>query len=215
MVANIVSNSYFVSKYIFFSEEAMAMASNQETQGTAQGVWQFDPFHTQVEFTAKHFGMMTVRGNFTDVNATGNIYPDNPAASSVEVTIAAASIRTNNAARDNDLRSSNLLEVDKYPTIHFKSTKIEPAGQDRYTVTGDLTIKGVTKPVTLSATRYGEINDTMMGHRISYGAEGEINRKDFGMTFNMLVDGRWIISEEVQIFIEGELVERKPEQSGG
>jgi polyisoprenoid-binding protein YceI len=191
------------------------MTSQQEAQGTAQGVWQFDPFHTQVEFAARHFGMMTVRGNFTEVNATGNIYPDNPAASSVEVTINAASIQTHNAARDNDLRSSNLLEADKYPTIHFKSTKIEPAGQDHYTVTGDLTIKGVTKPVTLSVTRYGEINDPMMGHRISYSAEGEINRKDFGMNFNMLIDGRWLISDEVQIHIEGELVERKPEQNAG
>ncbi len=191
------------------------MASQQEAQSTAQGVWQFDPFHTQVEFAARHFGMMTVRGNFTEVNATGNIYPDNPAASSVEVTINTASIQTHNAARDNDLRSSNLLEADKYPTIHFKSTKIEPAGQDHYTMTGDLTIKGVTKPVTLSVTRYGEINDPMMGHRISYSAEGEINRKDFGMTFNMLIDGRWLISDEVQIHIEGELVERKPEHSGG
>src|SRR5579884_4551132 len=118
--------------------------------------WIFDPYHTQVEFSAKHLGMMTVRGHFTDVKATGTIDPDNPTASSVEVTIQTASIKTNHEGRDNDLRSGNFLEVDKYPTITFKSTKIEPAGQDRYTMTGDLTIKGITHPVTLSVIRYGE-----------------------------------------------------------
>jgi len=76
--------------------------------------WEFDPMHTQVEFSTKHLGMMTVRGQFDEVSATGSIYPDNPEASSVDVTISVASIRTNNAHRDNDLRSSNLLEVEKY-----------------------------------------------------------------------------------------------------
>jgi polyisoprenoid-binding protein YceI len=172
--------------------------------------WQFDPYHTQVEFSAKHLGMMTVRGHFLDVTATGTIDPDHPTASSVDVTIQTASIRTHNEARDNDLRSSNFLEADKYPNITFKSTSIEPAGQDRYTVTGDLTIKGNTRPVTLNVVRYGEFNDpNMMGHRIAYSAEGQINRKDFGLTFNMLLDGRWVVSDEVQIMIEGEFVEQK------
>ena len=187
---------------------------NQPTAGT-QSRWVFDPYHTQVEFAAKHLGMMTVRGHFTEINATGTIYPDNPEASSVEVTMQSASIRTHNEKRDNDLRSSNFLEVDKYPTMTFKSTKIEPAGQDRYTVTGDLTIKGNTRPVTLNAVRYGEFNDPMMGHRIAYSAEGQINRKDFGLTFNMMLDGRWVVSDEVQIMIEGEFVEQKQEQTVG
>src|SRR2546422_6048859 len=141
---------------------------------------------TQVEFAAKHLGMMTVRGHFTEINATGNIYPDNPEASSVDITIQTASIRTHNENRDNDLRSSNFLEVDKYPTITFKSIRIEPTGQDRYTVIGDLTIKGNTRPVTLKVVKYGEFNDPMMGHRIGYSAEGRINRKEYGLTFNMM-----------------------------
>ena len=177
--------------------------------------WQFDPFHTQVEFAAKHLGMMTVRGHFAEISATGNIYPDKPEASSVEITMQTASIRTHNENRDNDLRSSNFLEADKYPTITFKSTKIEPAGQDRYTMTGDLTIKGNTRPVTFNVVRYGEFNDPRMGHRIAYSAEGQVNRKDFGMTFNMMLDGKWIVSDEVQIMIEGEFVEQKQEQSAG
>jgi len=135
------------------------------------GNWQLDPYHTQIEFSAKHLGMMTVRGYFDEVSAVADIDPDHPEAASVEVTISTASIRTNNATRDNDIRSSNFLEVDKYPVITFKSTSVEPAGADRYTLTGDLTIKGTTHSVALDVTKYGEFNDAgMMGHRIAYGA---------------------------------------------
>jgi len=175
--------------------------------------WQADPLHTQVEFAAKHLGMMTVRGTFTQISVTGAIDPQNPEASSIEVTIQVPSIQTHNAMRDNDLRSSNFLEADKYPTITFKSTKIEPAGPDRYTMTGDLTIKDNTRPVTLKVVRYGEFNDPRMGHRIGYSAEDKINRKDFGMTMNMMLDGKWVVSDEVQIMIEGELVEQQQAQT--
>ena len=171
--------------------------------------WQIDPMHTQVEFSAKHFGMMTVRGHFREVAATGQIDPANPAASSIEVTIDVASLTTNNPQRDNDLRSSYFLELDKYPTITFKSTRVEPAGQDRYTLTGDLTIKGITKPVTLDVQRYGEINDERMGHRVAFSAEGQINRKDFGMEFDMLADNRLVVGHEIKIFVETEVVEVK------
>ncbi len=168
------------------------------------GNWQLDPYHTQVEFSAKHLGMMTVRGYFDEVSATAD-----PEAASVEVTISTASIRTNNGIRDNDLRSSNFLEVDKFPMITFKSTSVEPAGPDRYTLTGDLTIKGNTRPVALQVTRYGEFNDPgMMGHRIAYSATSKINRRDFGLSFNMILDGRLVVSEDIQIMIEGELVEQ-------
>ena len=170
--------------------------------------WQLDPFHTQVEFAAKHLGMMTVRGHFAEVKAVADIDPDHPDASSVEVTMQTASIRTHNEARDNDLRSSNFLEVDKFPAITFKSTRIEAAGTDRYTLTGDLTVKGITHPLTLQVIKYGEFNDPMMGHRIGYSASGKINRQDFGLTFNAMLDGRFVVSDEIQIMIEGELVEQ-------
>ena len=189
------------------------MTTQNEPEAGTRSLWQFDPYHTQVEFSAKHLGMMTVRGLFADVTATGFIDPDHPEASSVDVTIQTASIRTHNPQRDNDLRASNFLEVDKYPTITFKSTKIEAAGQDRFTMTGDMTIKGNTRPVTLSVVKYGEFNDPMMGHRIGYSAEGKINRKDFGMTFSAMLDGKWVVSDDVQLFIEGEIVEQKQEQT--
>jgi polyisoprenoid-binding protein YceI len=177
------------------------------------GNWQLDPYHTQVEFSAKHLGMMTVRGHFDEVSTTADIDPAHPENSTVEATISAASIRTNNGARDNDLRSSNFLEVDKYPVITFKSSGVAPAGTDRYTLTGDLTIKGTSRPVELDVTRYGEFNDPgMMGHRIAYGATTKINRKEFGLTFNAVLDGRLVVSDEIQITIEGELVEQPAEE---
>jgi polyisoprenoid-binding protein YceI len=175
------------------------------------GDWQLDPYHTQVEFSAKHLGMMTVRGHFADVSATGDIDPDHPESSSVEVVIRTDSIRTNHEGRDNDLRSSNFLEAEQFPIMTFKSTSVAPAGQDAYTVTGDLTIKDNTRPVVLQLRKYGEFNDPMMGHRIAYGATAQINRKDFGLNFNMVLDGRFVVSDEIQIAIEGELVEKQQE----
>jgi polyisoprenoid-binding protein YceI len=173
------------------------------------GNWQLDPYHTQVEFSAKHLGMMTVRGYFDELSATADIDPDHPETSSVQVIISTASVRTNNGIRDNDLRSSNFLEVGKYPEIVFRSTSVEPSGPDHYKLTGELTIKDTTHPVVLDVVRYGEFNDQgMMGHRIAYGATTKINRKDFGLSFNAILDGRLVVSEEIQIMIEGELVEQ-------
>jgi polyisoprenoid-binding protein YceI len=173
------------------------------------GKWQLDPYHTQVEFSAKHLGMMTVRGQFEDVSAVADIDPDNPEAASVDVTIQTVSVKTNNPARDNDLRSGNFLEVEKYPVITFKSTGVQAAGANQFKLSGNLTIKETTRPVTLDVTKYGEFNDQMMGHRIAYGATTQINRRDYGLSFAMVLDGRFVVSEEIQITIEGELVEQQ------
>jgi polyisoprenoid-binding protein YceI len=178
------------------------------------GVWQLDPMHTQVEFAVKHLGMMTVRGHFADVQASGDINVEHPERASLEVVIQAASIRTHDERRDNDLRNSSFLDIENHPTITFKSTKIEAAGADRYTMTGDLTIKGNTHPVTLAVTKYGEFNDPAMGHRIGYGAETQITRKDFGLNVDFLMDGRLVVGNEIQITIQGELVETAAEPAG-
>ncbi|HEX6779799.1 MAG TPA: YceI family protein [Ktedonobacterales bacterium] len=191
------------------------MATNQETQSADRSVWQADPFHTQVEFAAKHLGMMTVRGHFAEVSVTGHIDPAHPEALAIDVTVQTASIKTNHPKRDDDLRASGFLEADTYPTITFKSTKVEPFGENRYALTGDLTIKGVTRPVTLNGVVYEEFNDPHMGHRFGYSAEGQINRKDFGMSFNVMLDGKYIVSDEIQIQIEGEIVEQKQESGPG
>jgi polyisoprenoid-binding protein YceI len=175
------------------------------------GIWQLDPLHTQVEFAVKHLGMMTVRGHFADVQTSGDINVERPEASSVEVVIQTASIHTNNERRDNDLRNSSILDVDHFPTVTFKSTQIEATTPNHYSMTGDLTIKGTTRPVTLAVVNYGEFNDPMMGHRIGYGAETQILRKDFGLNVDMLLDGRLVIGNEVLITIQGELLESAEE----
>ena len=171
--------------------------------------WQLDPMHTQVEFSVKHFQMMTVRGRFNDVKATGTVDPADPKRSRLDVEIAVASLNTHNAQRDDDLRGSYFLEIDKHPTITFKSTAVTSLGGDNYALDGDLTIKGITNPVSLQVHRLGEVTHDQMGHRIGYAAQTEINRKDFGMRFDAVRDGRFIVSNEVQINIEGEVVEVK------
>jgi len=174
------------------------------------GGWQLDPNHTQIEFSTKHLGFMTVRGHFREVTLTSDIDPDHPENSTAEVTIQTASIHTGNEGRDKDLCTSNFLEVDKHPVITFKSTSAAAAGPDRFTLTGDLTIKGNTRPVTLEITKLGEINDPeMMGHRIAYSASTRFDRHDFGLAFDFVRDGRMVIGNEIQIAIEGELIEQK------
>ena len=178
------------------------------------GVWQLDPSHTQVEFAVKHLGMMTVRGYFADVHASGDINVQRPEDFSVEVVIQTASIRTNNDRRDEHLRTSDILDVENHPTMVFKSSKIEAVGADRYSMTGDLTIKGNTRPVTLALVNYGEFSDPRMGHRIGYGAETRIQRKDFGLNVDMVMDGRLVLGNDIQITIEGEVVETADEPAG-
>ena len=178
------------------------------------GVWKLDPSHTQVEFAVKHLGIMTVRGYFADVQASGDINVQHPEDSSVEVVIQTASVRTNNDRRDEHLRTSDILDVENHPTMAFKSTKVEAVAADRYAITGDLTIKGNTRPVTLAVVNYGELSDPTMGHRIGYGAETRIQRKDFGLNIDTVMDGRMVLGNEIQITIEGELVETADEPAG-
>jgi polyisoprenoid-binding protein YceI len=175
------------------------------------GIWQLDPSHTQVEFAVKHLGMMTVRGYFADVQASGDISVEHPEDSSIEVVIQTTSIRTNNDRRDDHLRTSGILDVENHPTMTFKSTRIVPVDAGRYSMTGDLTIKGNTRPVTLTLVNHGEFTDPMVGHRVGYGAETQILRKDFGLNVDTVMDGRLVLGNEIQISIEGELVEAAEE----
>lgn len=170
--------------------------------------WQADPFHTQVAFIVKHLGMMSVRGHFSEVSVTGAIDPTAPEQSAIEVTVQMASIKTHNENRDKDLLSSNFLEADAYPTMTFKSTKVEPASDNNYSLTGDLTIKGVTHPVTFNMEILGEFSDPNMGHRYGYSGSGKISRKDFNMAFSPVLDGKLVVGDEVQISLEGEIVEK-------
>jgi polyisoprenoid-binding protein YceI len=108
--------------------------------------WQIDSNHAQIEFSAKHFGMITSRGYLREFVATGDIDPTDPENSFLEISIEVGSLTTNNPERDAHLRSSDFLAVDTYPTITFRSTNIQRVHRDRYAMTGDLTIKGITRP---------------------------------------------------------------------
>ena len=176
-------------------------------------VYQIDGTHSAVEFAIKHLMISNVKGRFTKVAGELTVDGANSLNSSVEASAEIASIDTHDPQRDGHLRSPDFFDADKYPTMTFKSTEIKSIGEDRYELTGDLTIKGNTKPVTFTVTNLGEFNDPMMGHRIAYSGEGKINRRDYGMTFDMMLDGRLVVSNELKISLEGELVEAEEEQA--
>ena len=170
------------------------------------GTWTFDPYHTQVEFSAKHLGMMTVRGHFAELTATGEIDVERPENSKIEATINVASIRTHNAQRDKDLLSSNFLEVDKHPTITFKSTKVTQQGKDDFSIAGDLTIRDVTRPIVLDVTKEGEGTDPWGNFRTAFSATTKLNRTDFGLTYNQVLEtGGVVVGEDIKISVDVEL----------
>jgi polyisoprenoid-binding protein YceI len=169
--------------------------------------WNLDPGHAQVNFSAKHMGIMTVRGDFTDVQATLDFNEDDFTASSVEATIQAASLMTNDSKRDDHLRSADFLDVEHYPTITFKSTRIERAAHERYRMTGDLTIHGVTRPVTLEVVYSGQIKDPWGNTRAGFSAETTFKRSDWGLNWNAVLEtGGLLVSDDIKIAIEVEAV---------
>ncbi len=153
----------------------------------AKTQWKLDPTHTAVEFSAKHLMITTVKGRITDIE--GSIYTDerDPKNSSVEVTLKATSLDTRTDQRDQHLRSADFLNVEKYPEIKFRSTKIEGDRQE-FKLTGDLTIRDVTRPITLDVTFEGRTKDPWGGERVGFSASGKIDRRDFGLTWNQLLE---------------------------
>lgn len=179
--------------------------SGQVEAGVAR--WEIDPVHSEVEFSVRHLMVSTVKGRFADVSGYVEFDPENPATASVEATINAASIDTRSEDRDNHLRSADFFDVEKYPTITFKSTRVEAAGGNRYRVIGDLTMHGVTREVTLDAEFHGTHPDPYGGVRAGFSASTKINRTDFGLTWNAALEtGGVMVSEEVKINLELETV---------
>ena len=172
---------------------------------TTTSTWTLDPAHTLVEFAAKHLMITTVKGRFTDVSGTIHMDEANPAASSVEAVIKAASIDTRTEQRDAHLKSADFLEVERYPEIRFKSTKVERVGDAHYRVTGNLTIHGVTKALALDVQDEGRTKDPWGGERAGFSATTRIDRRDFGLTWNQVVEtGGVVVSNEIRITLEVE-----------
>ncbi len=172
--------------------------------------YQFDKAHTTVGFQIRHIFTM-VSGKFTDFSGTIQVDRANPEKSSVEFTIQAKSIDTSEPRRDDDLRSANFFDIANHPTITFKSTSVKANGKESFLVTGDLTMHGVTKPVTLPVTLLGEGKDPWGNEKMGLETAVTLNRKDFGLTWNKTLEsGGLLVGDEVKVQIAIEANKAKP-----
>jgi polyisoprenoid-binding protein YceI len=170
---------------------------------TLTGTYRIDPAHSRVGFVARHAMVTKVRGSFNEFDGTGYFDADDPRASRLEVTIKAASIDTRNPDRDAHLRSNDFFAMEEYPEIRFVSTAVEPRDPSRYAVTGDLTIKGVTKPVTFDLELSGPALDPWGNQRIGIEGSTTVNRKDWGISWNAALEtGGVLVGEQVTLELE-------------
>jgi polyisoprenoid-binding protein YceI len=193
---------------VLFSFTDAKTSNNTMTSENDQAAttWQIDPAHTQVEFVVTHMMFAKVRGGFNTFSGTLVQGDDGDLASgSFSATIAASSIDTGNGDRDNHLRSADFFDTDNHAEITFESTEIERVSETSMKVTGDLTIRGVTKSVTLDVTETGTGVDPWGNTRIGIQAEGTISRKEFGLTWNQALEaGGVLVSDEVTLMIEAQ-----------
>jgi polyisoprenoid-binding protein YceI len=167
------------------------------------GTYALDASHSRVGFVARHAMVTKVRGAFNEISGHGYFDAAQPTNSKVELTIQAASIDTRNADRDAHLRSNDFFDMEQYPTITFASTAVEPQGGEEYVVTGDLTIKGVTKPVSVVFEVTGPVVDPWGNTRIGLEGTVVVNRKDWGLNWNAALDaGGVLVSEKVTLEFE-------------
>ena len=183
--------------------------STTATAGTqTRTTWAIDPAHTHVAFAVKHLMISTVRGRFTGVSGTVHTDESDPAKSDVEIEIDATTIDTREPQRDGHLKSPDFLDVEKFPTLTFKSTRLTGAA-DQFKLTGDLTIHGVTKPVTLDVTSEGRAKDPWGGERAGFTATTVIKRGEFGLNWNQVLEaGGFLVGDEIKITIDAELLKK-------
>lgn len=193
--------------FLLFAASLFALGAQAQEQKT---VWSLDPAHSSVGFSVRHMMVSNVRGEFTQFSVSVTTMGDKPETAQVEVSIQAASIDTRIADRDKHLRSADFLDVEKFATITFVSKKVEPVGNGKFRVTGDLTIKGVTKPVVLEAEVSPVMKDPWGNLRVGVHATTTINRKDFGVSWHKVLDtGEVVVGDDVRVILDVELV-RKP-----
>ena len=187
----------------------LAVAALAAAPSFAADTWTIDKSHSEALFTIKHL-VSRVTGRFNDFSGTVNADPANPAASSVEFSINAASIDTSDAKRDEHLKSPDFFETAKFPTITFKSSKMTPAGTNKYQVEGTLTMHGVSKQVTLPVEFLGFVKDPWGNERAGFAIETTLNRKDFGIVWNKALDaGGFVLGDDVKVVINLEAVKKK------
>ena len=177
----------------------------------AADTYTVDKVHSDVSFQVRHF-VSKVRGDFTDFEGTIQIDQARPEASSVVFTIKTASVNTKNEGRDKHLNSEDFFDTAKYPEITFKSTKIAGNGKDKYNVTGNFTMHGVTKEITLPVTYTGSMKDPRGTERAGFELTTTLNRQDYGVKFNKTLDnGSLMLSDDVAVTILLETVKKAPE----
>jgi polyisoprenoid-binding protein YceI len=179
------------------------------TAPTRVGVWDIDPAHSAAHFSVRHMMVSTVRGEFGKLAGTVKLDPADFTRSSVQAIIDARSINTREPQRDDHLRSADFFDVEKFPTIDFKSTRIAKTGPETYELTGQLTMHGITRDITLTVESDGvETKDPWGKLRRGASATGKLNRKDFGLNWNQTLEtGGILVGEEVKISIDVELVQ--------
>jgi polyisoprenoid-binding protein YceI len=182
----------------------------------ATSTWEIDPNHSAAQFAVRHLAISTVRGAFTKMNGTVQFDDKDVSKSSVEVTIDAASVDTRVADRDKELRSDHFFDVEKFPTLTFKSTKVEQETAGKLKVTGDLTIHGVTKQVVLEVEGpTAPVKDPWGNQRAAANASTKVNRQDFGVKWNAKMDnGGWVVGDDVDITIDVEMVQKGAAKAG-
>jgi polyisoprenoid-binding protein YceI len=177
--------------------------TGQTQPATVTGHYQIDPAHSRLGFVARHAMVTKVRGNFNDFSGTLYLDEADPARSTAEVTVQMRSVETGQPQRDEHLRTSDFFEVEKYPTMTFRSTRAERTGEDNYRLTGDLTIKGVSRPVTLDVEYNGVVRDPFGNDRAGFEARATINRKDWDLAWNVALEaGGFLVSDKINLELD-------------
>ncbi|WP_203567617.1 YceI family protein [Aestuariimicrobium ganziense] len=170
---------------------------------TIKGSYNLDPSHTRLGFVTRHAMVTKVRGSFDEFEGTASGDGANPESAQIDVTIQAASFDSRNDQRDAHVRGEDFLDVEKYPTLRFTSTKVEVVDDDTLNVTGDLTIKDVTKSITIPFDFEGEATDPFGNSRIGFEGRTKLSRKDFGLTWNAALEtGGVLVSDDITLELE-------------
>ncbi len=179
-----------------------------------QTKWQIDASHSAAEFAVKHLMISTVKGHFADVSGAVTVDENTPGTAKVDVSIGVASIDTRDEKRDAHLKSADFFDVERFPKILFRGKRVEGPLDGEFELIGDLTIRDVTREVTLKVESSGRVTDPWGGERAGYAATTKINRKDFGLTWNVgLEAGGVLVGDDVKIAIEVELVKQAAKEA--
>ncbi|NJP51722.1 YceI family protein [Streptomyces sp. SBST2-5] len=182
------------------SDTATATATMSPDLAALTGDYTIDPAHTTLGFTARHAMVTNVKGEFREFSGTLHLDGTDPSKSTASIDVVMDSIDTGNADRDDHLRSADFFDTQKYPTMTFRSTRAEALGGDDYRITGDLTIRGVTKPVTIDLEFNGAARDPFGNERVGFEGKAEILRSDWGLTWNAALEtGGVLVSDKIKL----------------